>query len=146
MSEELKPCPFCGGEAYFGRLSGTHGAIKCRKCHASCELCESHAEAAARRNTRAQDQGVGTWQSIETAPRDGTHILVTKAGGGGLGYRGPINEHGFRDFADWCDVVHWFSDPYNPGFYSTSWGGDQEKPFDGLTHWMPLPIPPVGEE
>lgn len=82
------------------------------------------------------------WRPIETAPRDGTHILVTDAHRGGLGYCGPLNEHGFRDLADWCDVVHWFDDPDEPGFYSTSWGGDQEHPFSALTHWMPLPDPP----
>lgn len=84
----------------------------------------------------------GEWQPIETAPRDGTHILVTQAGRGGLGYCGPLNEHGFKSLADWCDVVHWFDDPADPGFYSTSWGGDQDAPFDGLTDWQPLPAPP----
>lgn len=83
------------------------------------------------------------WQPIETAPRDGTHILVTEAYRGGLGYCGPLNEHGFRDPADWCDVVHWFDDPEEPGFYSTSWGGDQEHPFGNLTHWKPLPVAPA---
>lgn len=82
------------------------------------------------------------WRDIASAPRDGTHILVTEAHLGGLGACGPLNEHGFRDPADWCDVVHWFDDPAEPGFYSTSWGGDQEHPFAGLTHWMPLPPPP----
>jgi hypothetical protein len=86
------------------------------------------------------------WQPIETAPRDGTHILVTEAGGGGLGHCGPLNEHGFRELADWCDVVHWFNDPEAPGFYSTSWGFDQSEPFAELTHWQPLPTPPVEGE
>ena len=86
------------------------------------------------------------WRDISSAPRDGTHILVTEAHRGGLGHCGPINKHGFRSLADWCDVVHWFDDPDEPGFYSTSWGGDQEHPFNYLTHWMPLPDPPSSGE
>lgn len=82
------------------------------------------------------------WRTIDSAPRDGTHVLVTRAHEGGLGYCGPMTKHGYRAKADWCDVAHWYDDPDDPGFYATSWGGDQEKPFDGLTHWMPLPRAP----
>lgn len=33
MSEELRPCPFCGGEAEFETYGGTACAVTCRKCH-----------------------------------------------------------------------------------------------------------------
>ena len=32
MSGELKPCPFCGGEAEFETYGGTACAVTCRKC------------------------------------------------------------------------------------------------------------------
>lgn len=32
MSVELKPCPFCGGEAEFETYGGTACAVTCRKC------------------------------------------------------------------------------------------------------------------
>lgn len=33
MSEELKPCPFCGGEALFETYGGTACAVVCQTCH-----------------------------------------------------------------------------------------------------------------
>lgn len=30
--KELKPCPFCGGEAEFETYGGTACAVTCRKC------------------------------------------------------------------------------------------------------------------
>jgi hypothetical protein len=78
-------------------------------------------------------------RDIATAPRDGSHILVTRKGTGGFGSCGPVNARtGLRDPQDWFDVVHWFNDPDEPGFYSSTWSGDQEHPFDRLTHWAPL--------
>lgn len=32
MSDELLPCPFCGGEAEFETYGGTACAVTCRKC------------------------------------------------------------------------------------------------------------------
>ena len=32
MSEELKPCPFCGGEARFETYGGTACAVVCQTC------------------------------------------------------------------------------------------------------------------
>lgn len=35
MSDELKPCPFCGGEATFGTNSGSgYEYIRCCRCKA----------------------------------------------------------------------------------------------------------------
>lgn len=61
------------------------------------------------------------WQPIETAPKDGTHILV-------------VNNEGEMDVMVWSD--------------ESSAGGDWRDPYDigggmaGIAHWMPLPEPP----
>ncbi len=53
------------------------------------------------------------WQPIETAPRDGTYILV---------------------FVDvWHDVASW-----EAGLWLNTYGDHSMNP----THWMPLPAPP----
>ena len=33
MSEKLKPCPFCGGEAKLETYGGTTCAVVCQSCH-----------------------------------------------------------------------------------------------------------------
>jgi hypothetical protein len=65
------------------------------------------------------------WQPIETAPRDGTWILV---------YEG-----------DWIDprfvgheVAHWSKS----SFGNPAWRDSSDNVFDGATHWMPLPAAP----
>ena len=60
------------------------------------------------------------WQPIETAPKDGTPILVS---GPGLN-RGPF-------------VAAWDADPE----YPETWRGPGCR-VAGLTHWQPLPTPP----
>jgi hypothetical protein len=63
------------------------------------------------------------WQPIETAPKDGTHILA---------YWPPIFER--TDNA--AQVETWF----NGSIWENSW--DQEFGDMCPSHWMPLPPPP----
>ena len=79
-----------------------------------------------------------TWRPIETAPKDGTEILVC----GGT----------FSDDCDWSDTAY----PYS-GYAIVQWDGqDNGHPWEGHpchdgdgyrnhapTHWMPLPAPPA---
>ena len=71
------------------------------------------------------------WRPIETAPKDGTHILA---------YRHPL---GIRvtNMTNPPTVVHWFDDGVVSGFYTSVNEVDPEYPFNP-THWMPLPPPP----
>ena len=109
MSEiELKPCPFCGGDAELrGRKTSM---VNCTGCSASTfQLLEDKGSAARQWNTRAPQ-----WQPIETAPKDGTKILV---------------------WNDYPSVAFW-------GPFSTWDDGDWHDDIDGVTHWMPILDPP----
>ena len=60
------------------------------------------------------------WQPIDTAPKDGTHILAYQPG--------PF---------DCCTVIHWYGGAWSVvvvSYYDVEWAP---------THWMPLPPPPV---
>ena len=74
------------------------------------------------------------WCPAETAPRDGTHILVCS---------GPYSASWGFDQAPPM-VVHYFSDPKEPGFYP-SHGIVQDSYNDApvkFTHWRRLGEPP----
>jgi len=71
------------------------------------------------------------WQPIETAPKDGSHILACRIP---IGIRVTVNTHP-------PTVVHWFDDPDHPGFYTSVNEMAPNNPFDP-THWQPLdPLP-----
>jgi len=72
---------------------------------------------------RVAELEAGGWQPIETAPKDGTDILV-------------LNKEGvFEAYKDRGLWFHLVSDYHGCGCCS----GDFEKP----SHWMPLPPPPA---
>lgn len=58
------------------------------------------------------------WQSMKTAPRDGTRVLVY----------GGMKEGGA--YVDICQFYH--------GRWTIEWMDGHEEP----THWQPLPSPP----
>lgn len=71
------------------------------------------------------------WQLIETAPKDGTRLLLCSASYTSDWYEMRVCWWGenFMGRMDWiyCDDV------YN----------DAEQTLDNVTHWMPLPEPPI---
>ena len=57
MTDELKPCPFCGGEAeteHCGVGMFSHWVVYCVNCNATIEDINSREEAIAAWNTRAE--------------------------------------------------------------------------------------------
>lgn len=80
-----------------------------------------------------------TWQPIETAPKDGTHILIAKADDpNGVGMDQI-------EITEWCvlENFHWEhveGDLYRkvPDEPNEFWNGNGHR----ATHWMPLPEPP----
>lgn len=113
---ELKPCPFCGAEPESGAWDEYGLAIQCSSNLSKCPInpaCSGydHQATIERWNTRAPQ-----WQPIETAPKDGTHLLL---------------------FGDGDMVVAYF----NVG-YGTWDDGDHHDDIQGLTHWQQLPAAP----
>jgi Protein of unknown function (DUF551) len=71
------------------------------------------------------------WQPIETAPKDGSMVLLCRNVGG----TNPCN---YRSVGEWCEDRYWTTD-----FADCIDGNIEDKP---PTHWMPLPKPPIAGE
>lgn len=72
------------------------------------------------------------WQSMDNAPRDGSHILVCQ---------GPYKS-GWTFMQRPPAVVHWWSNPGEEGFY-LSYGGSEDETPTVWTHWKTLGEPPA---
>lgn len=67
------------------------------------------------------------WRDISTAPKDGTEIIIAGNGWSSCAAWGSTKYHG-SGWLDACDLTH-------PESCSS-------RPWAGVTHWMPLPLPP----
>lgn len=72
---------------------------------------------------------VGGWMPIETAPKDGTAILLGSRGGSWIGKWLPVYGSGYRPENPWSSLM----------LNHDHMGEKRCKP----THWMPLPPPPT---
>lgn len=82
------------------------------------------------------------WRPIETAPKDGTHILIGTFRDPmpiGFGWCGKPARH-----QPWQAVVHFWDGAGEEGFYLST-GDEGGAPVTG-THWRPLLDPPKGLE
>jgi hypothetical protein len=70
------------------------------------------------------------WQDIDTAPKDGTEILL-------FGHRGDR-----MDIGSWCGCGSYRSKTkLRPAHFDYAWGSAGTKLYPTPTHWMPLPPP-----
>jgi hypothetical protein len=113
------------GNGVFVNGDGCEGGIAWATIRAELlRLARAEAELAA---LKARMQ----WQPIETAPRDGSSVIIGCAGkGSGEGVY--ATEPGWKGWPE-------------PGWYWVGEDADLARPIEP-THWMPLPPPPKGEE
>ena len=128
-NDELKPCPFCGGDASIGNgLKGHDGDyyfVNCTDCLASTNLLivegnELTRDAAiAAWNTRAPG-----WLPIESAPKNHTPVDLWSPSDGRLTNYVRFDHHG--------DGRNIYYMPVDSG----------PAVIRDATHWQPLPEPP----
>lgn len=72
------------------------------------------------------------WQPIESAPKDGTYILVSNpaAGGSWVAHWFPVAVSGYKFDQPWRSVM------------LNHWHIPEKTRYVPPTHWMPLPPPP----
>lgn len=150
---ELLHCPFCGsdeishGSAYPGYTSEHCGLVQCHGCDAAM-LGAEESDAITAWNTRsalAAHQGTRDdgWKPIESAPKDGTEIL--------LAYRAwrPSNPDTevYVTAGQWLWSAGHEDDPPDSDHgafwelnndWADQWGGNLMP-----THWRPYPAPPA---
>lgn len=98
------------------------------------EMQAHNAITALRAALAAPEPNVPTWQPIETAPRDGSEVLL-------------------HEIYERLPVIGWWSEKRKRWYASTEvydTDGDAtviDKLYtEGVTHWMPLPAPPQTKE
>jgi len=127
------PCPFCNGAAHSGyaKFNDDAGWCGCESVDCpgwgACAQHQTEADAVAAWNRRAPE--AQAWRAIETAPRDGTRILIADGRS--------------------TDAAYWSQ-------CAKGYGGSKRYPWvildetngvNGMTethptHWQPLPAPP----
>jgi hypothetical protein len=82
------------------------------------------------------------WQSIDTAPRDGTAFLAYGKHTGSP----PTAQRGVVEGDHWWAIALW--DIWRVGEQPKRWvfAKDGYPTWSDPTHWMPLPEPPTEEE
>jgi hypothetical protein len=78
-----------------------------------------------------QENEMSKWQPIETAPKDGSYVLIANMHGAWVAKWHPIFVSGFRPSTPWASMMLNHDHIEKTGRY------------DPPTHWMPLPAPPI---
>jgi hypothetical protein len=78
------------------------------------------------------------WMTIDSAPKDGTRILIVRMVDGAVDDEMEITEWCVREHFDWEQIEGdiWKKVPQPPYEF---WNGNGHR----ATHWQPLPLPPV---
>jgi hypothetical protein len=96
---ELKECPFCGGSAFMVQ-EGTHAQCLTPGC------CVGPVSGVDSWNTRAPQ-----WRPIETAPKDGTRLMLWDSRAGGYAVTGAWVAGSADDHET---ITHWQPLPAPP--------------------------------
>lgn len=154
---DLKPCPFCGGEpstrtyeteSLWSKNQVTRTVVECGEC----ELGFSTEPGYEFEAPEAWNRRASPWLTIDTAPKDGTVVLLfcpQSDGSPGSEYRvtcgnwhvDPGGTTVYRDadgrYIDQDDHDYW------EGWLSWDGGFSEETMLP--THWMPMPAPHIEE-
>ena len=150
----LLPCPWCGEELTAVRVS-EGSTFRWRKVDGCCTdgpevrhdtmaddqaaaEIDSTSRAIAAWNTRAHSAEIAgalrdaeRWQPIESAPRDGSYILVCNSHGSWIAKYQHFYPSGYRPSSPWASMMLNHDHIEKPGR------------LDHPTHWRPLPAPPT---
>ena len=123
---DLLPCPFCSSGSRVAEFPQDLGFMPhCAECGIRGHIYPTESAAIAAWNRRA-----GGWRPIETAPKDGTEILLYCP-------EWDTPYLGAWGHAEDSILDGWMS----PDVLPLKWTELVESP----THWMPLPAPPESE-
>lgn len=129
---EIKPCPLCGGTAVTDNdtvfmFKGNY--VVCRSCNLSTGGYEHTDDA-----IEAWNSIGSAWQPIDTAPKDGSRILL---------FYSKSRKEGVTETAVGRWEIQKYHDRPRPYWENEKYIGDVSyKRENPPTHWMPLPSPP----
>ena len=126
MSEKLKPCPFCGGEAYTTITEDGHFWVaRCRDCHAQIMLCNKEWQAIKMWNRRYLN-----WEKTsERTPEPKQKVLIIIGKSIDIGYLCEEEDKELDRIDRWWHIV-----------------GAENVDIEVISYWMPLPeLPEVKE-
>ena len=131
MSEQLKPCPFCGSEKVAVAGWSDCCEVLCENCMSASRVANSEEKAIAAWNRR-----VSGWISVEDRlPDQCGHYLVMIKTDGNIGFE--VHSHLIR-------IVYFRSDGWRLSHHFPEWIHQALK--QEITHWQPLPdLPEVKE-
>ena len=135
-SKELKPCPFCGGEADM-MIGGTIYKAGC--INDDCPENDSWRYTSEKAAIRAWNTRPDPWQPIGAAPKDKSEILIFNPN-----WDHPVKACWHENDAEESIFSGWgFSEFLNMGGCEDGFLGWSEDIKDGVmpTHWQPLPEP-----
>jgi len=166
MSEELRPCPFCGSEAFYIKIMGNYEKpheIYCSKCDGAITEGRSEKQVVTNWNTRpiedalqsriaeleAESERFTVHSDIERqddkSPNDTQTQTIVYGKWIPVSERLPeVYRDGDGEFIPFLVCENDKDYPYRAIYDGLNWG-------DGMfvadvTHWMPLPKPPEVQE
>lgn len=119
MTKKPKPCPFCGKASELQVPENDDvvlAVVMCLSCYCCGAEFFTDKEAIKAWDTRSDD-----WQPIETAPKDGTKVMVWRPD---------------------CDFHH----PHAAFDVYENEAWHRSRPSAQPTYWKPLPAPPQEDE
>ena len=132
---EMKPCPFCGGEADYTQILGNYGRVYCFTCDGGI------------REGRSKDGVIHNWNNRPIEDELRARIAELEAAQRWIPVSERLPQIGVRVlfYNNFITNIHkgWFSGDEWTSDIGIFYNGDKLK---RITHWMPLPEPPEVQE